>query len=51
MYVDLADHHEDEPIFLPFNLYVAGCYFGDVDIFSNNGPYIRDSTAIAAEPT
>lgn len=51
MYVDLAEHHDDEPIFLPYNLYVAGCYFGDVDIFSNSGPFIRDSTAIAAMPT
>jgi len=32
---------------VPFNLYVAGSYFGDVDVLVNESKNMRDGTAMA----
>ena len=48
---DISESHEQEPINIPFNLYIEGSYFGDVDIFQGKGRNIRDSTAMAAVST
>ena len=48
MYFDLNDSIEGAPpVNIPFNLYVEGSYFGDSDLFVNEGFNVRDCTAIS----
>lgn len=46
--VDINIRMVGNPIFVSFNQYVEGSYFGDSDVFTKKD---RDSTAIASLPT
>lgn len=47
MYYDVNLMQGLPTLLIPFNLYVEGSYFGDSDIFVEDGRNVRDCTAVA----
>lgn len=43
---DLTEGQIDQPYHIPFNMYVAGSYFGDSDVLADTNNEGRDGTAI-----